>query len=132
MGMPSLIFRYSYIGCTIDQLYNFVWAQKNYSNYSNFTITFPMIWRYAVDFFKVLLKFNMTATYQLHNFFCGQINYSNLSITFLIICRCVYDFFKVLLKFKIVATNPLLIICGRKNSKPSLWWGDAIGLHGAC
>ena len=34
-------------------------------NYSNFTITFPMIWRCAGDFFKVLLKFKMAATDQL-------------------------------------------------------------------
>ena len=34
-------------------------------NYSNFTITFPMIWRCADDFFKVLLKFKMAATDQL-------------------------------------------------------------------
>ena len=33
--------------------------------YSNFTITFPMIWRCAGDFFKVLLKFKMAATDQL-------------------------------------------------------------------
>ena len=34
-------------------------------NYSNFTITFPMIWRCAGDFFKVLLIFKMAATDQL-------------------------------------------------------------------
>ena len=33
-------------------------------NYSNFTITFPTIWRFAGDFFKVLLKFKMAATDQ--------------------------------------------------------------------
>ena len=34
-------------------------------NFSNFTITFPMIWRCAGDFFKVILKFKMAATDQL-------------------------------------------------------------------
>ena len=37
----------------------------NMGNYSNFTITFPMIWRWAGDFFKVLLKFKMATTDQL-------------------------------------------------------------------
>ena len=36
-------------------------------NFSNFTITFPTIWRYASDFFKVLLKFKMAAI-------CGRKN----------------------------------------------------------
>ena len=36
--------------------------------YSNFTITFPMIWRCAGNFFKVLLKFKMAATDQLKKF----------------------------------------------------------------
>ena len=31
-------------------------------NYLNFTITFPMIWRCAGDFFKVLVKFKMATT----------------------------------------------------------------------
>ena len=35
-------------------------------NYSNFTITFPTIWRCASDFFKVLLKFKMAAMAKLH------------------------------------------------------------------
>ena len=34
-------------------------------NFSNSTITFPMIWKCAGDFFKVLLKFKMAATDQL-------------------------------------------------------------------
>ena len=33
------------------QLQIFLWAQK-VRNYLNFTITFPMIWRCASDFFK--------------------------------------------------------------------------------
>ena len=33
-------------------------------NYSNFTITFPTIWRCAGDIFKVLLKLKMAATDQ--------------------------------------------------------------------
>ena len=39
--------------------------KPKFSNYSNFTITFHMIWRCAGDFFKVLLKFKMAATDQL-------------------------------------------------------------------
>ena len=35
-------------------------------NYSNFTITFPTIWRCASDFFQVLLKFKMAAMDKLH------------------------------------------------------------------
>ena len=38
------------------------------TNYSNFKITFPTIWRCAGDICKVLLKFKMAATDQLHNF----------------------------------------------------------------
>ena len=34
-------------------------------DYSNFTITLPMIWRCAGDSFKVILKFKMAATDQL-------------------------------------------------------------------
>ena len=41
-------------------------------NYSNFTIIFPKIWRCASDSFKVLLKFKMGPTDQLHNFLCAQ------------------------------------------------------------
>ena len=41
-------------------------------NYSNFAITFPTILRCAGDFFKVLLKFKMAATNQLHNFLWAQ------------------------------------------------------------
>ena len=59
------------------QLQFFLWTQKllklNFRNYSNSTITFPTIWRCAGDFFKVLLKFKMAATGQLH-FFCGRKN----------------------------------------------------------
>ena len=39
--------------------------------YSNFTITFPTIWRCAGDIFKVLLKLKMGATDQLQ-FFGGR------------------------------------------------------------
>ena len=41
-------------------------------NYSNFTITFPTIWRFASDFFKVLLKFKMAAMDKLHIFLWAQ------------------------------------------------------------
>ena len=49
-------------------LKNFVGAKTlklRVRNNSNFTITFPMIWKCAGDFFKVLLKFKMAATDQL-------------------------------------------------------------------
>ena len=44
----------------------------NVWNYSNFTITFPTIWRCACDFFKVLPKFKMAAMHELHNFLWAQ------------------------------------------------------------
>ena len=37
-------------------------------NFSNFTITFPTIWRCAGNFFKVLLKFKIAATDQFQFF----------------------------------------------------------------
>ena len=56
----------------ISQFQIFLWGAKtlklNVRNYSNFTITFPTIWRCAGDFFKVLLRFKMAATDQF-NFF---------------------------------------------------------------
>ena len=42
-------------------------------NYSNFTITFPTIWRYVGNFLKVLLKLKMAATDQLQ-YFCRREN----------------------------------------------------------
>ena len=45
-------------------------------NYLNFTIIFLTIWRCAGDFFKVLLKFKMTATDQLQ-YFGGRKNSKN-------------------------------------------------------
>ena len=42
-------------------------------NYSNFTITFPTIWRCAGDISKALLKFKMVDTEQLQ-FFGGHKN----------------------------------------------------------
>ena len=64
---------------------NFVGAKTlklEVQNYSNFTITFPTIWRYAGDIFKVLLKFKMTATDQLQ-FFGRRKNSKNLFGQFL-------------------------------------------------
>ena len=75
-------------------------------NYSNFTITFPTLWRCAGDFFKVLLKFKMAATDQLQ-FFCGHktpLKYSlvflflNFNIIFLATWGCASDFLKMLRK----------------------------------
>ena len=53
------------------QLQLFLWAQTlklKVINYSNFTITFPMLWKCAGDFFKVLLKYKMAVTDQLYFF----------------------------------------------------------------
>ena len=44
----------------------------NVRNYSNFTITFPTIWRCACDFFKVLRKLKMAAMLELHYFLLTQ------------------------------------------------------------
>ena len=41
-------------------------------NYSNFTITFPTIWRCAGDCLKVLPKFKMAAMDKLHIFLWAQ------------------------------------------------------------
>ena len=51
--------------------------QISVRNYSNFTITFPTIWRCAGDFFKILLKFKMAARDQL-NFWRGREKLQNL------------------------------------------------------
>ena len=84
-------------------------------NYSNFAITFPTIWRCAGEFFKILQKFKMAATDQLH-FFVGAKtqklkvrNYSNFTITFPTIWRCAGDCLKILLKFKMAAMDELYI-----------------------
>ena len=58
-----------------DRLQFFVGAKTKkikVSDYSNFTITFPTIWRYAGDCFKVLLKFKMAAMGELHIFLWAQ------------------------------------------------------------
>ena len=83
-------------------------------NYSNFAITFPMIWRCAGDFFKVLLKFKMAATDQL-KFFGGRKNsknllgqfFSNFNITFLATLGCASDFLKMQPNFKMAARGQL-------------------------
>ena len=70
-------------------------------NYSNLTITFPIIWRCAGEFFKVLLEFKMAATDQFQ-FFGGRKNskklfvqcFFNFNITFLATCGYAIDFFK--------------------------------------
>ena len=47
-------------------------SQTQVENYTNFTITFPTIWRCACDFFKVLPKFEMAAMHELHIFLWAQ------------------------------------------------------------
>ena len=54
-----------------DHFHFFLRSQKRKNlvvNYSNFTITFPTIWRCACDFFTVLWKLKMAAMHELHNF----------------------------------------------------------------
>ena len=85
-------------------------------NYSNFTVTFPTIWRCAGDFFKVLLKFKMAAKNQLQ-FFGGVKTQKKIlvnfffyfNITFLATWGCAYDFLKMQTKFKMAARGQLQI-----------------------
>ena len=70
-------------------------------NYSNFTITFPTIWRWASDFSKVLLKFKMAAMDKLHIFLWAQklkieiSNNSHCTITLPTIWKCACDFTEI-------------------------------------
>ena len=70
-------------------------------NYSNFTITFPTICRCAGDFLKVLLKFEMAAMDELHNFLWSQKlknvvrNNLNFTITLPTIWKCAGDFTEI-------------------------------------
>ena len=75
-----------------------------------------MIWRCAGDFFRVLLKFKINPTGQLH-FLCGHKN-SHSTITLPMILRCTGVFFKVLLKFKMAATDQQIV--KNKNALISL------------
>ena len=69
--------------------------------YSNFTITFPTIWRCASDFLKVLLEFKMTAMDKLHIFLWAQklqneiSSNSHCTITLPTIWKCACDFSSV-------------------------------------
>ena len=96
-------------------------------NYSNFTKTFPMIWRCAGDFFKVLLKFKMAATNQFE-FFGGAktqknclVNFfSQFNITFQATCMtwgCASDFLKMLPKFKMAARGQLQFFLSAQKLK---------------
>ena len=108
-------------------------------NYSNFTITFPTIWRCAGDFFKVLLKFKMAATDRLLKKLFWSIFFFNFNMTFLATSGCARDFLtihvlpkfkmaarffagaktlklkEVLLKFKMATRDQLQFFCGRKT-----------------
>ena len=71
-----------------------------------FTIAFPMIWRWAGDFFNVLLNFKMATTDQLQ-FFVGTksqklFEFYNLMPRNMDMCG---DFFRILLKFKKATTS---------------------------
>ena len=87
-------------------------------NYSNFTITFPTLWRCAGDFFKVLLKFKMAATDQLQ-FFVGAKKLKKIVwsffLNFNITWGCASDFLKMLPKFKIAARGQLNFFVGSKT-----------------
>ena len=78
-------------------------------NYSNFTITFPTIWRCAGDIFKVLLKSQMAATDQL--LFLGVAKTQKNSLVFFFIFNITFlgtgDFLKMLPKFKMVDRSQL-------------------------
>ena len=82
------------------------------TNYSNFTITFPTIWRCAGDFFKGFSK-NLKWQPLINFIFYGHKNlniikvghYSNFTIIFPTIWTSVGDIFSVLLKFKMAATD---------------------------
>ena len=71
-----------------------------FRNHSNFTITFPTIWKCAGDIFKVLLKFKRPPR-TIFNFLVGaktqKISLDNFfeyfNITFLATCGCAIDFY---------------------------------------
>ena len=79
-------------------------------NYSNFTITFPTIWRCASDFFKVLLKFKMAAMDKLHIFLLAQKD-EKLKSVIIHIVQSHYppsgNVHVILLKFEKATTNQL-------------------------
>ena len=88
-------------------------------NYSNFTITFPTIWRCASDFLKVLLKFKMADMDKLH-IFCGRKNWkieisnnSHCTITLPTIWKCACDFTEI---WNGHHKSTFLNICDRKKS----------------
>ena len=97
------------------QIHNLCMQKLIVKNYSNFTIKFTTIWRFAgknmtflttwgcaSGFVKMLLKFKMVTRKKLFKFYYQ---------------RCAGDFFKVLLKFKMAATDQLYFFGGRKNSQ---------------
>ena len=104
------------------------WRQKvvdgRVVDHSIYCITFPMIWRCAVDFFKVLLKFKMAATDQLYFFggvktqkICFVNFFWNFNITFLATWGCASDFLKMLPNFKMAARGQLKLFVGAKALK---------------
>ena len=88
------------------------------TNYSNFTFTFP-IWRCAGYFFKVLLKFKMTATDQLQCFcFCVKAEMIPILPSYFPRYGAVQEIcFKILLKFKMAAADELQFFVGAKTKK---------------
>ena len=112
-------------------LKNFVGAKTlklRVRNYSNFTITFPMIWRCTGDFFKVLLEFKMAATDQLEFFFlegggvktqkiCLVNFFSNFNITFLATWGCASDFLKFYWNSKWPPWINFIFFVGAKTEK---------------
>ena len=83
------------------QLQNFLWAQKLKKLTSEiiqiFTLSFPTIWRWACDFFKVLPKFKMATMHKLHKLHNSKTQKLKSEILCLVI----------LLKFKMATTNRL-------------------------
>ena len=100
-------------------------VKKNAEKISIYQILLSHSPRYGDgNFFRVLLKFKMTATDHTDNFFAGAKvknfkvrNYSHFTITFPTIWRGTGDFLKVLLKFKRAAMNELHNFCGHKSQK---------------
>ena len=92
-------------------------------NYSNFTITYPTIWRCAGEFFKVLLKFKMAATDQLQFLVGAETQKNYFGQFFLILVSHSQQHVDVQVIFERCYQNSKWppevnskIFCGRKNS----------------
>ena len=106
------------------QLQILLCMQLKVGHYSNFTITFPTLWRCAGDNFRVSLKFKMAVMDQLYQFWWHKdskievINNSQFITTLPTIWNCAGDFTEI-------QNGPhksnFSCICDRKNS--NLFYG---------